>query len=325
MATLTFHGAVNEIGGNKVILKDQDTQILLDFGMSFSQNNKYFADFLKPRKCNSIKDFLRTGLLPTLTGVYRQDYLRHVDLPKEEKSIDGVLISHAHMDHAAYIHFLRKEIPLFMSSGTFAVLKTLEDTGVGSYKDLITHREDFLLRNMKRKEGKTKSRGADRPTIKRPITIIQTGSKFKVGSLSVLPLAVDHSIPGATAFIIYSSQGSILYTGDFRFHGYRANDTKRMVQEATNADIDIVITEGTRIDQESGPTETDVYHEVKKIVLNTPELAIVNFPRRDLSRLLTFYRVAKEINRKLVLTLDQAYLLEEFRKSSKSVYRTGCF
>jgi len=37
MAKLTFHGGVNEIGGNKILLEDGGTRILFDFGMSFSQ------------------------------------------------------------------------------------------------------------------------------------------------------------------------------------------------------------------------------------------------------------------------------------------------
>ena len=43
MTSLTFYGGVNEIGGNKILLEDQDTRIFLDFGMSFSQSGKYFG------------------------------------------------------------------------------------------------------------------------------------------------------------------------------------------------------------------------------------------------------------------------------------------
>jgi mRNA degradation ribonuclease J1/J2 len=34
--TLAFYGGINEIGGNKVLVKDGDTRIFFDFGMSFS-------------------------------------------------------------------------------------------------------------------------------------------------------------------------------------------------------------------------------------------------------------------------------------------------
>ena len=40
MVSLTFYGGVNEIGGNKILLEDQDTRLFLDFGMSFTQSGK---------------------------------------------------------------------------------------------------------------------------------------------------------------------------------------------------------------------------------------------------------------------------------------------
>jgi ribonuclease J len=68
MVSLTFYGGVNEIGGNKILLKDGDTKIFLDFGMSFSKANQFFSEFLQPRKCNVIGDLIEFGLLPDLKG-----------------------------------------------------------------------------------------------------------------------------------------------------------------------------------------------------------------------------------------------------------------
>ena len=47
--TLTFYGGVGEVGGNKILLKDRDTSIFLDFGMPFSIRSKYYSGpFLAP-------------------------------------------------------------------------------------------------------------------------------------------------------------------------------------------------------------------------------------------------------------------------------------
>jgi len=78
MTSLTFYGGVDEIGGNKILLEDRDIRIFLDFGMSFSQSGRYFSEFLNPRKCNGVLDFIKTRLLPDLPGLYRLDYLRHM-------------------------------------------------------------------------------------------------------------------------------------------------------------------------------------------------------------------------------------------------------
>jgi ribonuclease J len=96
MTSFTFYGGVNEIGGNKILLEDQDTRVFLDFGMSFSLANQYFDEFMQPRKCNGILDLLEFGLLPDLKGLYRCDYLSHCNLsPDPEPSFDSVLLSHA--------------------------------------------------------------------------------------------------------------------------------------------------------------------------------------------------------------------------------------
>jgi len=57
MTSLTFYGRVNEIGGNKIRLWDQETRLFLDFGMSFSFANQYFDEFMQPRKCNNALSF----------------------------------------------------------------------------------------------------------------------------------------------------------------------------------------------------------------------------------------------------------------------------
>ena len=99
MVKLTFYGGVNEIGGNKIIVEDGDTKIFLDFGMSFNQAGKFFSEFLQPRKCNGIGDFLEFGLLPDLKGLYRRDYLKHMGRKPEDTEYQAVLLSHAHADH----------------------------------------------------------------------------------------------------------------------------------------------------------------------------------------------------------------------------------
>jgi len=58
-----------EIGGNKIFIEHKGTKIILDFGMSFTQNSKYFSEFLNPRKCTALTDFLEMGLLPDVKGI----------------------------------------------------------------------------------------------------------------------------------------------------------------------------------------------------------------------------------------------------------------
>ena len=40
MTNITFHGGVNDIGGNKFLVESKDTKVFMDFGMSFSQEGQ---------------------------------------------------------------------------------------------------------------------------------------------------------------------------------------------------------------------------------------------------------------------------------------------
>lgn len=57
MTSLTFYGGVNEIGGNKILLKDKDTRVFLDFGKGFARRSKFFEEYTNPRVSNGIEDF----------------------------------------------------------------------------------------------------------------------------------------------------------------------------------------------------------------------------------------------------------------------------
>lgn len=309
MTSLTFFGGVGEIGGNKILLEDEDTRLLLDFGMSFNQSGKFFSEFLQPRKCNCVEDFIITGLLPDLKGIYRLDYLCHLGRPEEERGVDAVLLSHAHADHAAYIHHLRKDIPLYMSHESRAILQALEKTGSGSFLDLIHHTETFKLCPKKRGSGLKRLVGEEAKT-DRPLQIFESGHSFHIGPIEIMPYEVDHSLPGATAFLIHTTQGTILYTGDFRFHGYKQEDTERMVEETAEEDIVACVIEGTNVEETAESTEENVLRKAGATVEDTENLVIVNFPPRDLARLLTFHNICKQTERKLALTFKHAYLLE---------------
>jgi len=55
--SLTFYGGVDEIGGNKILLRDRDTKVFFDFGMSFAMKKKFYSPpFLSPRSERSLQN-----------------------------------------------------------------------------------------------------------------------------------------------------------------------------------------------------------------------------------------------------------------------------
>ena len=74
-----------------------------------------------------------------------------------------------------------------------------------------------------------------------------------------------------------------------------------------------MISEGTRINKTENITEFEIEERVVKEIQNSKGLVVVNFPVRDLDRLITFHKAAQDTGRELVVSLKQAYILNLFK------------
>lgn len=313
MTEITFHGGVKDIGGNKFLVNDKGTKIFMDFGMSFSAAGKYFSQFSQPRTSNSLIDMFEMGLLPKIKGLYRQDYAKHMDFGGDEATeIDAILLTHAHLDHCAYIPYLREDIPIYCSEESKLVMQSFDDTA--DTNQYLTLKQRFQV--YENSKGQISRATGDKVAIPRKIETFESGKKFSIDSIEVEPLPVDHSIPGVHAFILGTSAGVIANTADLRFHGRRSKDTEKFVQKCTDSDVDLLLCEGTRVAETSSTTEYDVESQVSEIIKNTKNLVVCGYPVRDLDRLLSFYLAAKKTGRYLVVDMKQAYLLKLFDSSN---------
>lgn len=313
MPSLTFYGGVGEIGGNKILLEDGGKRIWFDFGMSFAQSGRYFAEFLQPKKYDGVLDFLEMNLLPGLSDMgafYREDYLSHAAMETWDKAAyDAVFLSHAHADHSSYIHFIRREIPIYASEVTRQILAAIETTSSSGFTDFLTFKETFKLTPKKSGEGQMRLIG-EKARVARDFRVIGEGVRVVIGDMAIEALAVNHSLPGALGFVIHTSRGAIAYSGDLRFHGYGGDLSRRFVERAAEAEPIALICEGTRINEMESLTEQDIQDRAGKVVQQTKNLAIVNYPWKDIERMRSFYEVAKASKRRLVVSLKQAYLLK---------------
>lgn len=126
---------------------------------------------------------------------------------------------------------------------------------------------------------------------------------------------MDHSLPGASAYLAENDDGMLVYTGDLRFHGQHPELTHQFVEKARKAQPTTLICEGTRINSTGNTSEEDIQRKAQEVVDHYPGLVVVNYPVRDLDRLLTFHRVACNTDRQLVVSLKQAYILDLFQGS----------
>jgi len=309
LVKLSFYGGIKEIGGNKTLLEDNGTKIFLDFGMSFGRRQKYFEEFLNPRSANGIGDFLEMKLIPNITGVYRDDLLIHQGKKPEKPEIQAVLLSHAHADHANYISFLHKDIPVYCGETCKYILEAVDEQSPRSIEnEVLDYRKRPIHRGDYRKY----------PPIKRKINTFRTGKKIKIDDLEIEPIHVDHSVPGAYGFVIHTSEGAIIYTGDLRMHGSHSHMTDDFIKTSKETKPIAMITEGTRIDTaKTGESEKKVYEKSKKDIIKNKKMTIVDFNFKDVDRFTTFYKIAKELDKKMIISFKHACFLERYHQDKK--------
>jgi ribonuclease J len=342
---IQIFGGIHEIGGNKVFITVGDKKFLFDFGLSFNESSQYFSEFLSPRRFNGIIDYLYLGLIPPLNNFYRKDFVEPFKsiLEKEPFKIlnsDGNLIeaaflTHAHMDHYKFLGFLRQKTPIYMNWITETIIDYLSNTSVDTLIPEILHFYEFFKmvpKKKQKKEGEIQYKRAKKPDyidnqIKRDIKIMdkETPYSFKTskGEVSITQYTVDHSIPGACAYIIEHDGRSVIYTGDFRRHGFHSDWVDSFLEHAQKSNPIAVITEGTRIpkikDFRSGKyksedqTEGDVEFRSRDMIRRHPGLLIVNFPTRNLDRILLYYNLTRKYDRIFAVTPKTFLLIDSFR------------
>ena len=301
MTSLSFYGGICEVGGNKILLEDKGTKIFIDFGKSYGKEGMYFQEFVKARKSNGLGDQIDLGILPDIDGLYREDLVKHYGNTPKDTDFQAVLISHAHGDHVDYVTYLNKEIPVYMGKTTKGILQALHE---------IQGRRDREVLDFK----EIGSGYRDAP-IQRDIREFSSGKKFKIDSLEILPIHVDHSIPGAYGFIIYTSSGPVVYTGDLRLHGTKPQMTREFIEAAKKEKPIALLAEGTHIkDAPKEESEAKVFDDGLEVVSRARGFVCADFNFRDVDRVRTFYNIAKKTNRKFVINLKNAPFLKYFHQ-----------
>ncbi len=280
---LTFFGGAGQIGGNKILLEDRDTRVFLDFGEPFHFKDQYFIDYLMPRDRCGLKDMFFFDLMPRIRGLYDEDWLECTEMKYGPPAFDAIFVSHMHFDHAMHLRYADRKIPVHLGFAADKIRESWCATG-SSKTEFGDH--DF--------KG------------------FRTGSTVKVGSMEIQPIHVDHSVPGAYGFIIHTSEGAVVYTGDLRLHGPRSDMTKEFVREAVAAKPIALITEGTRVsddDPRENLSEKDVEERAKMLLAKNGKFAMVSFYPKDVDRMRTFRDVARATGRKFVVSTKVAHLL----------------
>ena len=283
---LILCGGVSEVGGNAIYLEDHvhNVKLFIDFGININSYNNHYEYHQFPE---SVDEMLRLGLIPDeaelgFLNLYQRESINFKYRNKKTFSqVDCVLISHPHRDHFLGLSFINREIPVYTGEFTYKIIMAYYKC---SKRSIINNYEDITW------------------------NVFRTGDKINIKGLEIIPFHVDHSIPASYGFIINTSAGIFVYTGDFRMHGPLSWMSYDFIKEIKKNDVNVLLCEGTHAHHGHIESENNVKKNLKKLFKQMPyDYALVKYDRLNWDRFRTYSVLANKNNWKYVISEKDAY------------------
>jgi ribonuclease J len=188
--------------------------------------------------------------------------------------VAGVLISHAHQDHAGLLEALPKDWPVYCGKATERLLQLGAALGNTSLRQTCFHWE--------------------------------SGKAIAIGSFIITPYLIDHSAFDAYMLRVDIEGKTIVYTGDFRAHGRKAKLTEAIMRNPPEY-VDALIMEGTNLTMDAAAkpafTEAEIEEQFVRLFRECAGRVFVSWASTNIDRTVTLYRACKKSGRLLVLDL----------------------
>lgn len=130
---------------------------------------------------------------------------------------NAVFFTHYHGDHVGQMIRIRDDVPLY--AGALAKDVMLE---VAKKRN-----DDALLEKLQK------------------IQTFKDGKEIQIGDIRIMPYSIDHSACDSYTFLIEANGKRLLYTGDFRTHGFRGKALPKIWRKVGR--VDALVTEGTTL------------------------------------------------------------------------------
>jgi len=197
-------------------------------------------------------------------------------LLERQKNLRGIVITHGHEDHIGALPYILSQLapPIYATRFT----------------------RELISVELKQRGVKTKAK----------LNVVTPGSKITLGKFTIEFFSVCHSIPDSTGLIIYTPQGIVVHSGDFKI------DYTPAVGEPTNfsqlavlgvKDVLLLLSDSTYVEL-SGytPSEMVVRDTLDRIISEAKGRVIVTTFASLVSRIQQVLDVAVKRDRRVFIT-----------------------
>ncbi len=254
-------GGLSDIGMNCLVLEQNRLgrldRLVVDCGLSFPSGD-YGVDTLGPRF----------------------DYLL-----EEPAALRGLVLTHAHEDHAGAL---------------VRLLQALDPSWQGTRRRLEVWAPPYAVELVRLRLDES-PKVADRVTL-RPV---RPGQRFAVGSFGVEPIRVTHSMVDSTALAIDTTVGKVIHSGDFKLDPSppdgELTDVGRL-GELGDGGVRLLLSDSTNVlTPGSAGSEAEAAEALHQVIGATNGRIIVGLFASNLHRLRAVAEAAKSHGRKLCL------------------------
>lgn len=196
-------------------------------------------------------------------------------LEENREKIRGLILTHGHEDHIGGVPYFFKKLkaPVYATNFTLGLIE-------------LKLSEHKLLRGTELKK-------------------INSDSEFDFGKVKLSFFKVSHSIPDCLGVVIYTPEGNVVHTGDFKFDLTPANDEQseihKMARIGTEG-VTVLLSESTNAERPGlTPSERMVESHLEEAFMRADGKIFVSTFASNVNRLQQVVEAAIKTNRKLAL------------------------
>lgn len=277
---IKIHRGLDQIGGCITEISTETSRVFIDFGQNLPGNGE-----------------------PTTPDEDKELVARIFAQNKKEQ--EAVFYTHGHEDHVGLMEYIPVGVPQYMSEGTKDLLSIkYEVLYEGADKNVI----DTLNKEYDQQEhGDALSKrtyAENRIKLLEGVKVWKKTSPHKspasiiIGDIKVTPFYNCHSIYDSHMFLIVADGKRIWHTGDYREHGYMGKGLFPTLEKYAT-DIDVLITEGTMLNQDGKCIHEQEVSSKMANVMHTYKYVFVLASATDIERLAAIKKAAKKAHKPL--------------------------